>query len=149
MASCLYLLKIYLYRDQFEEDGEKIRHVEIIAEYVALVHAPYFLQSPLAVPAPCQDRDFWVDLHKYQACFVEGDVQHAMLESVLHIMKLNHLWYLTEELVLFGLFDDSLADEERKSMAQKLQSFPQPNATCLAGLFLPYSPFFLEFLFSK
>ena len=127
MSSCLYLLKIFLYRDQFPIDVEQIEHVEILAEYVALIHAPYFLQSPLAVSAPRQDRDFWVDIKEYQKCFDKDDIQHAMLESVLRIMQLNHLWYLTEELVVFSLFDDCLTDDERKAMANKLLSSFRPE----------------------
>ena len=129
MSSCLYLLKIYLYCDQFQflTDPEKIEHVKILAEYVALVHAPYFLQSPLAVSAPRQDRDFWVDIHNYQKCYKEGDVQYDMLEAVLCIMQLNHLWYLTQELVIFALFDNNLGDDERKSMAHNLLSTPRPR----------------------
>ena len=126
MSSCLYLLKIYLYLDQYQIDPEQIEHVKILAEYVALVHAPYFLQSPLAVSAPRQDRDFWVDIHNYQKCFKEGDVEYDMLEAVLRIMQMNHLWYLTEELVIFALFDDNLDDGERKSMAHNLLSTPRP-----------------------
>ena len=128
MASCLYLLKIYLFRHEFETEPEQLEHVKILAEYVALVHTPYFLKSPLAVSAPRQDRDFWVDIHKYQACFNPGDVEYAMLESVLRIMQINHLWYLTEELVIFALFDDNLTDDERKSIAHNLLSSPRPRS---------------------
>ena len=107
-------------------DPEQIEDVKILAEYVALIHAPYFLQSPLAVSAPRQDRDFWIDIHNYKKCFKEGDVEYDMLEAVLRIMQMNHLWYLTEELVIFALFDDNLDDGERKSMAHNLLSTPRP-----------------------
>ena len=49
-----------------------------------------------------------------------------MLEAVLRIMQMNHLWYLTEELVIFALFDDNLDDGKRKSMAHNLLSTPRP-----------------------
>ena len=75
ISSCLYLLKIYLYRDQFHTDWEQIEHVKILAEYVALVHAPYCLQLPLAVSSPRQDLDFWVDIHNHQKCYKESDVE--------------------------------------------------------------------------
>ena len=41
MASCLYLLKIFLYREQLDADDityEELCDVEILAEYVALLH---------------------------------------------------------------------------------------------------------------
>lgn len=40
---------------------------------------------------------------------------------------LNHLWYLTQELVIFGLFDDALPQEERQAMAEKLLVSPRPD----------------------
>ena len=44
----------------------------------------------------------------------------AVQESVM-----NHLWYLTEELVIFGLFDDGLDNAERNAMAAQLMSYIQ------------------------
>ena len=119
-------MKIYLYLDQYQIDPEQIEDVKILAEYVALIHAPYFLQSPLAVSAPRQDRDFWIDIHNYQKCFKEDDVEYDMLEAVRRIMQMNHLWYLTQELVILDMFDDNLDDGERKSMAHNLLSTPCP-----------------------
>ena len=72
MASCLYLLKIFLYNEQLEAGDitpEELSDVEILAEYIALLHAPYFLQTPLAIAAPRIDRDFWVNVNNYQALF--------------------------------------------------------------------------------
>ena len=56
--------------------------IKIVAEYIALLHVPYFLKSPLAISAPRQDRNFWVVLQAYKS--------------------------LTEEVVCFGLFDETL-----------------------------------------
>ena len=109
MASCLYLLKIFLYNEQIDADDitlEELFDVKILAEYIALLHAPYFLQTPLATAAPRMDRDFWVDVNNYQALFdvnvIEYDVLEAVKNSILH-----HLWYLTEQLVVIGLFGAS------------------------------------------
>ena len=126
MASCLYLLKIYLYQEQYDTTPENIHHVAVLAEYVALLHAPYFLKAPLAISAPRQDRDFWVDVQCYQRCFSENDVQHEMLTAVLTSI-MNHLWYLSQELVIFALFDDNLSDDDRKMMALKLLASARPT----------------------
>ena len=53
-------------------------------------------------------------------------MQYVMLAAVQESV-MNHLWYLTEELVVFGLFDCNLADEERKEMAIKLLASPRPR----------------------
>ena len=126
MASCLYILKIYFYRAQFMElTPDQVTEMSIMAEYIALIHAPYFLKSPLAISAPRQDRDLWVDLIHYRECFDETSTQAAMVTAVQKNF-LTHLWYLTEELVVFGLFDNNLADHERKSMANQLLLCPRP-----------------------
>ena len=126
MASSLYLLKICLYQKQFVTDQQNITNATILAEYVALIHAPYFLRSPLAISAPRLDRDLWMDLRYYKECFGVNMRQTEMIDAVQNSM-MNHLWYLTEELVVFGLFDVDLPEEERRSMAIKLWSIPRPE----------------------
>ena len=135
MASCLYLLKICLYRDQFVTDQQNIIDAMILSEYIVLIHAPYFLKSPLAISAPRHDRDLWVDLQKYNQCFRAAMRQSSMIEAVKVSVK-NHLWYLTEDLVIFGLFDEGLDSVERKAMATRLASLPNQ------GNFAPGKPVF-------
>ena len=126
MASCLYLLKIFLFHEQFQTSDENLSHVKVLAEYVALLHAPYFLKSPLAVSAPRQDRDFWVDIQNYQNCFDQDDIEFSMIDAVRSSV-MNHLWYVTEELVVFALFDENLSDDERSRMAAALLASPRPQ----------------------
>ena len=126
MASCLYLLKICLYQKQFVTDHQNILDASILSEYIALIHAPYFLRSPLAISAPRHDRDLWVDLGKYKDFFRMNMRQTETIEAVQASM-LNHLWYLTEELVVFALFDVHLPEDERRAMAMKLWSIPMPE----------------------
>ena len=85
MASCLYILKIYLYKDQLDADTidvEEETDIECLAEYIALLHVPYFMQCPLAVAAPRLDRNFWIDVHKYKMCFNENNLEYDMMEAV-------------------------------------------------------------------
>ena len=119
MASCLYLLKTSLYKEQLQADditAKELQDVEILAEYVALLYAPYFLQAPLAIAAPRNDRDFWVELNKYKECFHQEEIQFDVITAIQDSVLL-HLWYLTEQLVVFALFDEDLPANERKAMA--------------------------------
>lgn len=138
MASCLYILKICMYRGQLDADvldGDAYEKIQVLAEYIALLHVPYFLQTPLAASAPRLDRNFWNDLNEYQECFLVDDVQYDMINAVKDSVLL-HLWYLCEELVVFALFDDNLVYRERQAMAHKLLQTPRPD------LFLPGKPIF-------
>ena len=135
MASCLYLLKICLYRKQFKSLQKNLKEAQILGEYIALLHAPYFLKAPLAACAPRNDRDFWVNLTEYKKCFDANSIQQKMLTAVQESVK-NHLWYLTQELVVFGLFDEDLPPNKRQTMATTLLTYPRPNN------FPPGKPYF-------
>ena len=104
--------------------------------YIALLHAPHFLKAPLAACAPRNDRDFWVNLTEYKKCFDANSIQQKMLTAVQESVK-NHLWYLTQELVVFGFFDDGLPPNERQTMGTTLLTYPLPNN------FPPGKPYFL------
>ena len=97
-----------------------------MVEYITVIHVPYFLKSPIATSAPRQDRDLWIDLHAYKDCFDQDSVQFEMISSVQNNFC-NHLWYLTEQLVIFGLFDKDLSNQERKLMARQLCSQAKPR----------------------
>ena len=126
MASCLYMMKICLFQTQFETSLLNLQHALILDEYTALLHAPYFLKAPRAISAPRNDRDFWMDLEKYKGCFEENSSQLAMIEAVKESVK-NNLWYLTAELVVFGLFDNGLDEDERNAIATKLLNCHHAN----------------------
>ena len=129
MASCLYILKLFIFHDQLRATDitpEESQDIEILAEYIALLHAQYFLQSPLASAAPRLDRNFWISLNEYQQCFSVNEVAYDVIEGVKKSVLL-HLWYLTEQLVVLGLFDDDLPDDERKAVATKLMSTSRPS----------------------
>ena len=49
--ACLYLLKICLYQKQFQTAAQNSQDTTFLGEYIALIHAPYFLKSPLAISA--------------------------------------------------------------------------------------------------
>ena len=105
----------------------------------AIIHIPYFLK---ATSAPRQDRDLWLDLLMYKGCFEEGNVQCQMVTAIQDNFR-SHLWYLTEELVIFGLFDIHIPIEERRAMALKLSGSRKPPQ------FLPGKPKFHPHLLTE
>ena len=66
----------------------------------------------------------WVDLLAYKDCFDHHSVQFEMVSAVQKNFN-NHLWYLTEQLVISGLFDVHLADAERKAIKLCSQANPR------------------------
>ena len=81
----MYLLKIFLFNEQLDADVieyDEFDDVKSLVEYIALLHVPYFLQSPLAVAAPRLDRDFWVNLCQYKNLFHPGSKEYGMLAAM-------------------------------------------------------------------
>ena len=42
----------------------------------------------------------------------EGSVHHKLVDATKVCVR-HHLWYLTDEVVVFGLFNDQLSNDER------------------------------------
>ena len=61
--------------------------------------------------------------------------QNTMIEAVQDSVK-KHLWYLTEKLVVFALFDDGFDSAEQRAMATQLASLRNQ------GNFAPGKPVF-------
>ena len=123
MASFLYLLKICLYQNQFITDNQNIQDAMILSGYIMLILSPYFLKSPLAITAPRNDRDLWVYRPEYRNFFRVTMHQSRMIEAIQKTF-MNHLWYLSEELVIFGLCDDHIDIAKYCAMACGLCMFP-------------------------
>ena len=117
----LYLLKISLYQKQYVTNRQNIINANILAEYVALIHAQYFLRCPLIISAPRLDRDLWVDILRYKECFRVNMPQSTMIKAVQNSV-LNYLWSFTGELMIFAHFDIDVKEDERHSLVVKLLS---------------------------
>ena len=96
---------------------EKAKNVKTMATFIGLFHSKAFLQSRLATISPALDLKYLSMMSLYKK---ENDIAAtAAIKAIL-----NHLWYLTEELVVFSIFDRELADSLRQSLVVKLLSIP-------------------------
>ena len=69
MAKSLYILKIAMFKDHFALTNRQRNCFVALAQFVALIYAPYYLQSSLAIAAPRLDRALWLDLLAYEPRF--------------------------------------------------------------------------------
>ena len=53
----------------------------IFSEYIALIHAPFFLKSSFVIASLRIDRDLWVNLTEYGKCFQVTMRQNKLIES--------------------------------------------------------------------
>ena len=132
LASCLYILKLSMLADALPQGTmtpNEREKVDRLAQYIALFHAPYFLQASLASAAPRLDITLWQHMSDFSA--IDPEISAAVQASIK-----RQQWYLTQECVVLSLFDDDLGDETRRSVADALLAVPNP------GVFLPKKPDF-------
>ena len=66
-----------------ELDEEAWEETEAMAEFIALVWVPYFLQARLGTAAARLDRQFLVDIQKWRGCYVFDSMQSAMADAAI------------------------------------------------------------------
>ena len=129
MASSIYIMKLTLLNDQLPPNllnsdpdiPDMEQRIRRMARYIALFHGPWFLRARVPIIAPRLD----MELTNHMRYYIATDRQAA--EEVIKSIE-RHPWYLTEELVVFGLFDDDLSADVRQNMATHLHGTPRPEA---------------------
>ena len=82
----------------------KLQH---FVQFVVFCYVPWWLTSPVPASAPKNDQLLINSFLEY--CKVDVEIANTALKSFK-----NHLWYLTEELVVLSLFS-SLVDNSMKA----------------------------------
>ncbi|KZS16493.1 Uncharacterized protein APZ42_017770 [Daphnia magna] len=129
MACSIYFLKMQLLSQRFNMTDDEDDKVKRMSTFIAIFHSRAFLRSRLSSIAPSMDLKYLTDMNIYAK--EDADAAVVAIKSVL-----NHLWYLTEEAVVFAIFDKDLPVTLRQEMVKKLFSMLQPQR------FLPQKPIF-------
>ena len=82
--------------DHFEQDDEGKEQSRALAEFISLIHAPYFLQARLASATPRLEQDLYVRLCEYQGLFQEILFSSPWLSEAALGSLMRHTWYLTD-----------------------------------------------------
>ena len=116
MAKLLYAIKIFLFRSNSQEFKLTKREEKQIVRFVsfsALIYTKIWIEVPLAADAPIIELQLWKILKSYEAIDSEiGAAARGVLE--------RHLWYLSDELVVFALFSDKLSYGEKMAIVQRM-----------------------------
>lgn len=114
MARAIYSLKICLLQSQFKMSTKEKQALRDICLFIATVYVKPWLECSLAVKAPHQD-----------LCFLKTLKGYEKLDTVISQVALNkfcqHLWYLSEEIAILSIFDDSVEDETKKRIVANLE----------------------------
>lgn len=120
MSKAIYFLKIFMMSDRFELDDVEYSQVKKMAHFIALFYTKTFLRTRIACFAPINDFYFFKAILWYKEdC---DDIANSVLKSCK-----RHCWYLTEELVIFAIFNEHLSSFTRYLLAKTLFNTPKPN----------------------
>ena len=103
--------------DRFELSQPERRKANRMVKFLAVIHMPAYLRSRIAAIAPSLDFNYLIALRAYKE--ENSEVTDTAMKSVF-----NHLWYVTSELVVLAIFDESLSEKLRKAMVDRLLEFP-------------------------
>jgi len=117
MAKVLYVLKIWLFREQFELTRKEENGICELAAFAVVVNLRAWMTAPLAVEAPFNDFQLMQSLPTYP---------EPKISSVTSKKLSLHLCYLSEESVTLSLFDSRVTADTKKLMLTAIQ-VPAPE----------------------
>ena len=123
MAKGIYIMKIAMLVDELPHNF-LTRHqregVRRMAVFIAIFYTPYFLTARLPACAPREDLTLWRNMCQFRTH--DRQIGDAVKTSIK-----RHQWYLSEQLVVFCLFDPDLSDNDKAAVGAALLACQQPN----------------------
>ena len=96
MAKAIYSIKVWLFRSQFKLTSRESSGLLRMNIFLAKVYIKFWFLAPLASKAARNDLQLLQQLDAYP----DRNIGAATARKIA-----GHLWYLSEELILFSLFD--------------------------------------------
>ena len=134
MSKTIYTMKIALFRNQLDEIYEEdLDNIVSLAIFLSVFYTEAWLTCTDASAAPSNDLELFKLLLN-----VENNVLKNPKSWPSHFYSLvsnarkkleNHLWYLSERLVIFSLFSEQVPVSEKKKMTAALLDYtPTTNS---------------------
>jgi len=118
MAKAIYALKMFLFRSQFQLTPQEFRNIQDLALFVSLVYVRQWNEAPLGIRAPLNDVQFLSVLASYP---------NQDIGKKAHTAFARHLWFHSEHLAGFALFDERVSCETKEKMVLNLNRSPLPG----------------------
>ena len=122
MSKLIYCLKIVLLKNKIIDELPKakiftpfqIDQLHRFVDFFVFIYVPWWYTAIFPENAAQNDLQFWISINEYK--------DELISKSAAKSFK-NHTWYLTEELVCFCLFSDTISVEKKTKIVTKLKSF--------------------------
>lgn len=118
MARAIYSLKMFLLRAELKLSNMDKEALKDICLFVVIVYVKPWLHCVPAVQAPYQDLLFLKALKAYEA-------KNKIISKAALNKFSQHLWYLSEAMAAFALFDKDVNLDTKKKMVNNLDREPQ------------------------
>ena len=113
MSKSIYSLKIWMLKSQFKLTKKEERGIADICLFTVMLYIKAWFQAPHGPSAPRTDLQLLKEICRYKE-------NNAAVAEVALKKLLGYLWYLSEELLAFAFFDDSVLDETKHQMVAAL-----------------------------
>lgn len=117
MAKAIYVLKIYLFREQFKLTVREKHAMCRIGLFVALYYVRFWNEAMIARYAHKNDLDFM--------CSLESGLPDRSLTEVALTAWTRHLWYVSEKMIGLAFFDERVSLAEKSEMIENLKRSPK------------------------
>lgn len=112
MGKIIYSLKIYLFRQQFKLTKTELNGLHRFVLFAISTYVPAWVTAPNAVAAPGNDLKFLKKIVTY----ADRGISKAATAAFL-----NHLWYISEELVGLAFFDPNVSTATKIEMIDAMK----------------------------
>ena len=121
MSKAIYSLKIFLFRTEFRLTKGEEKSLFKITQFIVKCYVKYWIHAPEAISSPLMDIKFLRELEQYKQ--VDKPIAEVAIGKFV-----NHLYYLTDECIAFSLFDNSVTENTKLKMAQKMLEAPDVDS---------------------
>lgn len=115
MSKLLYVLKINLFRDQFQLTRQESKASLEFGLFISLLYVKTWMTCGSSCDAPINDLSLLQSLSDYRS------ISEVIADTGIAAVR-RHLWYLGQELVPLSLFSDLVSIDIKSSMASYLLS---------------------------
>ena len=132
MAKAIYTLKIWMFQAQFHLSNKEEQLFFELSVFIASTYVKAWFTCPRGVEAPRRDLDFPQTLFKRRN---RGPLWQAAYDKFA-----THLWFLSEKLVCFALFDSCISSDGKADFVAAMHSREGDDDPPMRVRLLPNSP---------
>lgn len=113
MARSIYCLKIFLLKSQLTLCNEKKKALTYVCIFIVKLFVKPWINCSDVIRAPYQDLSFLKSLKNFEN--IDKIISNAATKKFS-----THLWYLSDDMTPFSLFDDNVSVETKVQMVKNL-----------------------------